>query len=36
LGSFCLIMLWIGSPQDALFGGILAINALIGIVQELR
>jgi hypothetical protein len=36
LGSLCLIMLWIGSRQDALFGGILAVNTLIGIVHELR
>jgi high-affinity K+ transport system ATPase subunit B/membrane-associated phospholipid phosphatase len=36
LGSLFVLMLWIGPPQDALFGGILAVNTLIGVVQELR
>jgi cation-transporting ATPase E len=29
-------MLWIGPPQDALFGLILLINSMVGIVQELK
>ena len=36
LGSLFALMLVIGPWQDALFGGVLVINALIGIAQELR
>ncbi len=36
LGSLFVIMLWVGPPQDALFGVILAVNTLVGMVQELR
>lgn len=36
LGSLFVLMLVLGPWQDALFGGVLVINALIGIAQELR
>lgn len=36
LGSLFALMLVLGPWQDALFGGVLVINALIGIAQELR
>jgi len=36
LGSLFVIMVWIGPLQDALYGGILVVNTLIGILQELR
>ncbi len=36
LGSLFVLMLVLGPWQDALFGGVLIINALIGITQELR
>jgi cation-transporting ATPase E len=36
LGSLVAIMLWVGPPQDALFGVVLLVNTLIGVVQELR
>jgi magnesium-transporting ATPase (P-type) len=36
LGSMLVVILIVGPPQDALFGLILAFNALIGIAQELR
>lgn len=36
LGSLFVVVLLVGPWQDALFGGILVVNALIGIVQELR
>ena len=36
LGSLFVIMLWVGPPQDALFGVILGLNTFIGIVQEVR
>ena len=36
LGSLFALMLVLGPWQDALFGGVLVINALIGMAQELR
>jgi cation-transporting ATPase E len=36
LGSLFVVILLTGPWQDALFGGVLIVNALIGIVQELR
>ena len=36
LGSLFALMWVLGPWQDALFGGVLVINALIGIAQELR
>jgi cation-transporting ATPase E len=36
LGAMLLVILVVGPIQDALFGGVLVANALIGIVQELR
>ncbi|HSR87285.1 MAG TPA: HAD-IC family P-type ATPase [Streptosporangiaceae bacterium] len=36
LGSLLVVILVVGAPQDALFGIVLVVNALIGIAQELR
>jgi len=36
LGFLAVVVIVIGSPRDALFGGVLIFNTLIGIVQELR
>jgi magnesium-transporting ATPase (P-type)/membrane-associated phospholipid phosphatase len=36
LGTLLVVMLVVGSVRDALFGGVLVANALIGIIQELR
>ena len=36
LGALCTVILLTGPWQDALFGGVVIVNALIGIVQELR
>ncbi len=36
LGGMLLVILAVGPIQDALFGGVLVANALIGIAQELR
>jgi len=36
LGILCLIMLWVGPAQDALFGIVLVINSIIGIFEEFR
>jgi cation-transporting P-type ATPase E len=36
LGALLVVILVVGSPQDALFGVVLVANALIGIVQEVR
>lgn len=36
LGALLGVMLAVGSIRDALFGGVLIANALIGIIQELR
>lgn len=36
LGSLCAVVLAVGPWQDALFGGVLITNSLIGIVQEWR
>jgi magnesium-transporting ATPase (P-type) len=36
LGALLAVMLWVGPPQDALFGISILLNTLIGIVQELR
>src|SRR5659263_622109 len=34
LGSLFVVILVFGSPRDALFGAVLVVNTLIGIVQE--
>ncbi len=36
LGSLFVVILAVGPWQDALFGGVLVINSLIGIIQEMR
>ena len=36
LGSLFVVILAVGPWQDTLFGGVLVINSLIGIIQELR
>ena len=36
LGTLFVIILIFGSPRDALFGAVLVVNTLIGIVQEVR
>ncbi|PMS21563.1 ATPase [Trinickia dabaoshanensis] len=36
LGTLCAVVLVVGPWQDALFGGVLITNSLIGIVQEWR
>jgi len=36
LGSLFVVVLVVGPWQDALFGGVLVVNSLIGIIQELR
>jgi cation-transporting ATPase E len=36
LGTLLAVILAVGEPQDALFGIILVVNAVIGIAQELR
>ena len=36
LGSLFVVILIFGSPRDALFGAVLVVNTLIGIVQEVR
>ncbi len=36
LGSLLVIILVVGPVQDALFGGVLVANSVIGIIQELR
>ena len=36
LGALWAIVVAVGSWQDALFGGVIVVNALIGIAQELR
>lgn len=36
LGVLCAAVLAFGSWKDALFGGIIVVNSLIGIVQEMR
>lgn len=36
LGSLFVVILLFGSPRDALFGVVLVVNTLIGIVQEIR
>ena len=36
LGAMLVAILIVGPIQDALFGGVLIANSLIGIVQELR
>ncbi len=36
LGVLCVIVLFVGSPIDALFGAIIIINSAIGVFQELR
>ena len=36
LGALLVVILLLGEPQDALFGVVLVVNALVGIGQELR
>jgi cation-transporting ATPase E len=36
LGSLLIVILIVGPPQDALFGIILVLNTMVGIVQEVR
>ena len=36
LGGLLAVIIVVAPPQDALFGGVLVANALIGIIQELR
>ena len=36
LGTLFALMLWIGPPQDAIFGAVLVANIVVGVVQELR
>ena len=36
LGSLLVLTLTAGDPRDALFGGVIVANSLIGIVQEVR
>ena len=36
LGGLLIVILVVGPIQDALFGGVLVANALIGIIQEVR
>src|ERR1019366_1865827 len=36
LGALLVVVAFVGPPQDGLFGVVLAVNALIGIEQELR
>jgi len=36
LGALLVVVAFVGPPQDGLFGVVLAVNALIGIAQELR
>jgi membrane-associated phospholipid phosphatase len=36
LGVMCLIMVWVGPAQDALFGIVLIMNSAIGIFEEFR
>src|SRR6476619_8175152 len=36
LGSLCVVTLALGSYADALFGLIIVINSVIGVVQEVR
>ncbi len=36
LGSLLVVILVVGPVQDALFGGVLVANSVIGIIQELR
>ncbi len=36
LGALLVLTLTLGNPKDALFGGVIVANTLIGIVQEVR
>ncbi|MGD9572771.1 MAG: HAD-IC family P-type ATPase [Thermoleophilia bacterium] len=36
LGALLVLTLTLGDPKDALFGGVIIANSLIGIVQEIR
>lgn len=36
LGSLLVVVLALGDPRDALFGGVIVANTVIGIVQEVR
>ena len=36
LGALLVVVVIVGPPQDSLFGGVIAVNAVIGIVQEVR
>jgi cation-transporting ATPase E len=36
LGALFVVVMFVGPPQDALFGVVLAVNTGIGVAQELR
>ncbi|MEZ5321450.1 MAG: HAD-IC family P-type ATPase [Microthrixaceae bacterium] len=36
IGALVVVVLVAGSPRDALFGGVIVANSIIGVVQELR
>lgn len=36
LGSLLIVVAFVGPPQDGLFGVVLALNAVVGIAQEVR
>lgn len=36
IGVLVVIVLVCGSPQDALFGGVIVANSVIGVIQEVR
>lgn len=36
LGGLLVVVVIVGPPQDGLFGGVIAVNAAIGIIQEVR
>ncbi len=36
LGALLVLTLTLGNPKDALFGGVIIANSLIGIIQEIR
>lgn len=36
VGILAALVLAAGSPKDALFGGVIVVNSLVGVVQELR
>jgi len=36
IGTLVVVVLVCGSPQDALFGGVIVANSVIGVIQEIR